>query len=104
MGTAKKWSRDWEHFDWGQIQKNLYEVEKKKREGKPTDQADVGISLEEFKEYFQWLYETQPEIYYKDILYVLLVQMGLSYEKAELCVSKPETLGKILEEICNKYT
>ncbi len=102
MEPKKQWSKDWGHFDWEQIRKNLSEVEKKKKEGKEVDKTEIGISLSEFGEYFEWLYNMQPEIYYRNLLFLLLVRSGVPQEKAQLWVGQPEESIRILQNCFDK--
>lgn len=102
MKTKKEWSQDWEHFDWEQIKKNLHEVEKKRQMGEVVDKAEVGISLEEFTEYFEWLYSNAPKLYYRNLLFLLLVQTGFSADEAQSWINHPEELEKILREQLNE--
>lgn len=99
MKGTKEWSRDWKRFDWDQVRGKLYEAEKKRQEGKLADKSDVGISLDELKEYFEWLYDTQPERYFKVILLMLLLQAGVPHEEAQMWVNHPEELKEILENL-----
>ena len=43
--SNKKWSREWEYFKWGEVEKKLAEVEK---EEYGDNEYDVGITNEEF--------------------------------------------------------
>lgn len=99
MKKMKKWSKDWEHFDWEQVRKNLYGAEKKHQEGKTVDKSDLGISLDELKEYFEWLYDSQPEQYFRLILYMALVQAGATPEEAQAWTNHPEELEKVLKDL-----
>lgn len=102
MKTIKTWSRDWAHFDWTQIHENLCGVEEKRREGKPVDTAEIGITLDELKEYFEWLYDTHPNTYSKLILYMALVQAGISPDEAAEWSDHPAELEKALDELSKK--
>lgn len=97
MKKIKKWSRDWEQFDWEQVREKLCIAEKERKEGKAIDTPDIGISLDELKEYFEWLYDQQPELYFKVILYMMLVQAGIPYNEAEVLADHPDKLDDILE-------
>lgn len=99
MKTIKTWSKDWAHFDWAQIQENLYGVEKKRQEGKAIDTSEIGITLDELKEYFEWLYDTHPDIYSKNILYMALVQAGMPRDEAAQWSDRPAELEKALNEL-----
>lgn len=55
----KKWSRDWENFDWDSVRRNLNKAAEKELTGQAID-FDLGISREELMEYFIWLKETNP--------------------------------------------
>ena len=102
MKKQKEWSRDWEHFDWEQIRENLHEVERKRQAGEVVDKAEVGISLEEFTEYFEWLYSNAPKFYYRNLLFLLLIETGFSIGEAQSWVDHPEELEKILREQLNE--
>lgn len=99
MKTIKTWSRDWEHFNWEEVREKLCVAEKKHQEGKEVEQSDVGISIDELKEYFEWLYEIQPERYYRIILYMTLVQAGIPPEEAEEWAEHPHELRKALDDL-----
>ena len=97
--TIKTWSKDWAHFDWAQIHENLCGVEKKRQEGKAIDTSEIGITLDELKEYFEWLYDTHPDIYSKNILYMALVQAGMPRDEAAQWSDRPAELEKALNEL-----
>ncbi|MFG6322247.1 MAG: hypothetical protein K1W41_12105 [Lachnospiraceae bacterium] len=78
----KTWSQDWEHFDWAQVRAKLRSAEEKDQEGGTIDKADIGISLDELKEYFEWLHDTQPEFYSATILEMALKNAGILPQKA----------------------
>ena len=99
MKTIKTWSKDWAHFDWAQIHENLCGVEKKRQEGKAIDTSEIGITLDELKEYFEWLYDTHPDIYSKNILYMALVQAGMPRDEAAQWSDRPAELEKALNEL-----
>lgn len=100
MKNAKEWSRDWERFNWDQVREKLRTAEQKAYyEGGQVNEADIGISLAELKEYFEWLYDTQPERCCKVILYMQLVQAGVPHEEAQIWVNRPEELKEALEEL-----
>ena len=65
----KIWSKDWANFDWEKIEKKLFEVEKDKS-GRVVE-GDIGITKEEFMEYFCWLFENEPVEYEKAITYMI---------------------------------
>lgn len=94
MKKIKKWSKDWEHFDWEPVREKVYGAE-----GKMLDKSDVGISLDELKEYFEWLYDTHPKLYFKTILYMALVQAGMTPDEAEEWSDHPDELEKALDEL-----
>lgn len=97
MKATKKWSRDWEHFDWEQVRTKICEAEKKHREGKTADKPDIGISSDELIEYFDWLYDTQPELFFKTILSMMLVQAGMTAENAQICAEQPDKLEDVMK-------
>ena len=99
MKTIKTWSKDWAHFDWGQVQENLCGVKEKILEGEPVDASDIGITLDELKEYFEWLYDTQPEFYFKVILYIALAKAGVPHEEAQAWANHPKELEDVLKDL-----
>lgn len=99
MKTTKNWSRDWEHFDWEQVREKLCGAETDRQEENPSDKSDIGITLDELKEYFEWLYDTQPELYFKVILYMALVKAGVPHEEAQIWANHPEELNDVLEDL-----
>lgn len=99
MKTTKVWSRDWEHFDWEQVREKLCGSEADRREGKEADNPDIGISLDELKEYFEWLYDTQPELYFKVILYMALAKAGVPHEEAQAWANHPKELEDVLKDL-----
>lgn len=99
MKSTKVWSRDWEHFDWEQVREKLYGSETGSQEGKAADKPDIGISLDELKEYFEWLYDTQPELYFKVILYMALAKAGVPHEEAQAWANHPKELEDILKDL-----
>ena len=52
--------------------------------GKAADEPDEGISLDEFKEYLEWLHDTQPELYSKAIRYMALTKPGIPHGEAQV--------------------
>lgn len=103
MKTIKTWSRDWAHYDWEQVRENLCVAEKKHQEGKEVDKSDIGISLDELKEYFEWLYYEHPNLYFKTILYMALVQAGVPPDEAEKWADRPEDLENALNELSERH-
>lgn len=99
MKTTKVWSRDWEHFDWKQVREKLCGSETDRREGKAADNPDIGISLDELKECFEWLYDTQPELYFKVVLYMALAKAGVPHEEAQAWANHPKELEDILKDL-----
>lgn len=98
MKTTKIWSRDWEHFDWEQVRGKLCGSETGSQEGKAADKPDIGITLDELKEYFEWLYDTQPELYFKVILYMALAKAGVPHEEAQAWANHPKELEDVLKD------
>ena len=99
MKSLKSWSKDWEHFDWKQVHEKLCRAKAQRQAGKEVDNPDLGITLDELKEYFEWLYDTHPETYFKAILYIALVQAGISPDKADILSNYPDKLEAILNEL-----
>ena len=100
MKATREWSRDWECFDWNHIREKVCEAERKLyQEGKQIDKTDIGISVEELKEFFEWLYDTQPERYFKVTLHMQLIQAGVPYEEAQIWVNRPKELKEALETL-----
>lgn len=94
--NGRKWSRDWERFEWEEIRSRLAEAEKGeyKNEG-----YGVGISKEEFLEFFDWLHENMPEQYYKILLSLQLTECGLSDEEVAFWLAHPDVLKMVLDKI-----
>ena len=99
MKSTKVWSRDWEHFDWEQVRGKLCGSEAGSQGGKAADKPDIGITLDELKEYFEWLYDTQPELYFKVILYMALAKAGVPHEEAQAWANHPKELEDILKDL-----
>lgn len=91
-----KWSRDWECFEWEDVEKKLNEVEK----GQDTENRhDVGITKEEFLEFFDWLHENIPAQFYKVLLSLQLTECGLSDEEVAFWLEHPDVLKMVLDKI-----
>ena len=58
---------------------------------------DIGITEEQFEEYFQWLYENAPEEYGRFMMYAPLREKGVEEEDIEFCLSHPEELKQALD-------
>ena len=99
MKSLKTWSKDWEHFDWEQVREKLYRAEEQRQEGNAAQKPDLGITLDELKEYFEWLYETHPELYFKTMIYMVLVQAGISPDEADKWSDCPDLIEKALDEL-----
>ena len=99
MKKSKKWSRDWKNFDWNKVREKLCEIEEMNREGKPVDKFDIGISLDEIEEYFDWLYESDSDKYFETILLIQLVRAGIPQKEAQILVKHPEELKKAMEDL-----
>lgn len=83
MNKIRNWSQDWEHFNWTQIREKLSNAKEKYHEGGTVGKSDIGISLDELKEYFEWLHDTKPELYFATILDMALIKAGLSPEGSQ---------------------
>lgn len=68
---------DWGNLDWETVMKKLEIAEKElKRNGGDKKLYDIGITEEQFEEYFQWLYENAPEEHVRFMMYALLREKG----------------------------
>lgn len=92
------WSKDWKHFDWNKINENINKMAEELKEGgsKPNI-LDVGITQEEFIEYFEWLSNNNPIEYFKEILYITLRSAGASHDKAVLGSNNSKALKQLCE-------
>lgn len=96
--NTKNWSRDWKHFDWNKISENINKMAKELKEsGKKPNILDVGITQEEFIEYFEWLSNNNPIQYFKELLYITLRSAGASHDKAILGANNSEALKQLCE-------
>lgn len=100
MPDNRKWSRDWENFDWTKVRENISII----LSGNDGDKSgiDVGMSREEFLEYLDWLMVNHTEEYYKVILIKQLTEMGLEDDLVDYYVAHPEELGKIVKLFLDK--
>lgn len=64
--------------------------------------SDIGISRDEFLEYLDWLYENSEQDYYKAILSMKLMEIGLDDEQVKLWLSQPEELINAIETVLDK--
>lgn len=95
---TEKWSMDWRNFDWEAVMKKLQIAEKElARNGGDKKLYDIGVTQEQFQEYFRWLHENMPEEYGMFMLYVLLREKGAEEEDIEFCLSHPEELMQALD-------
>lgn len=95
---AGRWSMDWGNFDWEAVVKKLEMAEKEiEQKGGDKKLYDIGITEEQFEEYFQWLYENAPEEYGRFMMYALLREKGVEEEDIEFCLSHPEELKQALD-------
>ena len=74
MEQERKWSRDWEHFDWKPILQNLSEGEKCKAQG---IEIDIGISKDEVINFFEWMKKTESSEYYGFMIFMMLREKGI---------------------------
>lgn len=84
----KEWSRDWAKMDWKEIKEKLSELDNMTPEER--EQADIGITLDDFVEYLDWQGENEPEEYWKSIFTLKLRELGVPMEKVEYWVQHPE--------------
>lgn len=97
---AGKWSMDWGNFDWETVLKKLEMAEKEiEQKGGDKKLYDIGITEEQFEEYFQWLYENAPEEHGRFMMYVLLREKGVEEKDIEFCLSHPEELMQALDMV-----
>lgn len=89
---SKKWSRDWSEFDWNVMRTRLEEAEVNKADGV----VDIGITLDEFVEYLQWLMENEPEQYCTVMLSMKLKESGVPMENVEYWLSHPKEFGEVV--------
>ena len=74
--TFHQWSRDWEHFDWNKIQKNMDAI------AKEANPSTLGIDVEELHEYIHWMAQNAPADFKKVLVYRHLVEKGMPEEEA----------------------
>lgn len=99
-----KYTKEWNNFDWSIIQSKIEAAEKElSQSGGKINKSDIdiGITSNEFVEYFEWLYNNDPDEYYKITLYLCLRKIGASHEEAECCLSHPEVLEQVMNIIRN---
>lgn len=95
---TEKWSKDWKHFDWNKITDNINKMAKELKEsGKKPNILDVGITQEEFFEYFEWLSSNNPIQYFKELLYLTLRNAGASHDKGVISSDNSEILKQLCE-------
>lgn len=95
---TEKWSKDWKHFDWNKISDNINKMAKELKESdKKPNILDVGITQEEFFEYFEWLSSNNPIQYFKELLYITLRNAGASHDKAMIGSNNSEVLKQLCE-------
>ena len=100
---VEKWSRDWGHFDWESVLEKVIIIERELGTGEEVKGLyDIGITKEQFKEYFLWLYENDPKKYEKLMLYIILREKGMQMQDAEFCSSHPKEFKKALKIVHEK--
>lgn len=88
----EKWSKDWKHFDWNKITDNINKMAKELKEsGKKPNIHDIGITQEEFIEYFEWLSDNNPIQGFKELLYIALRSAVLLMIKQHLDLITPKS-------------
>lgn len=93
---TENWSKDWKHFDWNKINENINRMAKELKEnGTKPDILDIGITQEEFIEYFEWLSKNDPLEYLKKLLYITLRSAGASHDKAISGSNNSEALKQL---------
>ena len=86
---VEKWSRDWGHFDWESVLEKVIIIERELGTGEEVKRLyDIGITKEQFKEYFLWLYENDEK--------------GMQMQDAEFCSSHPKEFKKALKIVHEK--
>ncbi len=90
----KKWSHDWENFDWDEIKENLEGVEN----GSLT-LAELGISDDELREFLLWLQVNSQPTFASLLLTQVLHKAGLSVKDAVICAGHLDILSEVLDSI-----
>lgn len=91
----EKWSRDWAHFDWENVNKKVAEMDEE-LEVHDKGQIDLGITVDEVREYSQWLKENSPLDYYRALMYVDLKRVGIPEYYIEFWQLYPDKLLQLL--------
>lgn len=97
MDDVKRWSKDWQNFDWSVVVKKLDELDTADGEG----EVDIGITKEEFLEYCEWLCFSNPDEYDKIMLYYRFIQLGMSHNEADFFSSSPDEFMNLLDFVRN---
>lgn len=96
MTDKKIWSKNWDNFDWSIVQKKLTIATQSPTSIENENTIDIGITSEEFKEFFKWLFSTNPDEFFKTIAYLQLRKIGAANDEAEFLLSHPEELNQLL--------
>ena len=90
---TRVWSKDWEHFDWSLVRTKLDGVDLAENKA----DCNVGISKEEFLEYFEWLNANHKGDFLKMILYLKLKDGGFDEDQIERLAAQPEILIEMIK-------
>lgn len=93
----KKWSHDWENFNWDKIKENLAEAE-----GGSLTLAELGISDDELREFLLWLQANNQPAFASLLLTQALHKVGLSLEDAALCAEHLDIVSEVLDSLEEK--
>ena len=93
----KEWKRDWANFDWEPVKEAL---DKKEKEG--IKDMDVGITVDEFIDFLEWLGVYDKTTFTKLMCAYKLVDIGFTVEQALLVITNEELLDDILEHLIEK--
>lgn len=94
----KKWSRDWENFDWKTVIEKCAGLQLS-QETDCKEQYDLGITKEEFFEYVQWTQENAPDEYRFMILCLQLMERGMSQDELIYCLTDMDKLEQAITKI-----
>ena len=93
---AEKWSRDWENFNWEEVEEKL------QCNMSMGEKTDIGINADELKEYVRWLSFYHPDACMKLQFFLLFCEKGLSFEQAEFLASNPDLLMDAIKIVLGK--
>jgi len=89
----KEWSRDWRNFDWGNVGIKLEEALKEAPSNRVGKDGGIGITKREVMEYFEWLYENEPDYCDELFLYSKFKEKGMEDGAAEYFATLYAALG-----------